>query len=85
MPDGNMLRVVGINERGLRVGEDHQRAVLSDRDVELMRHLHEADGWGYRRLAKKFECSKTTARKICKYQMRAQSVAGHRAVPLPGQ
>lgn len=82
MPDGNNIRVVGVNEKGLRVGEDHQRAVLSDRDVALMRDLHENHGWGYKRLSAKFECGRTTVRKICKYQMRAQAVHGHRTVHL---
>jgi DNA invertase Pin-like site-specific DNA recombinase len=73
-------KIVGVNERGLRVGEDHQRAVLTDHEVETMRHLHEVDGIGYRRLVKMFEVSKTTVRRICAYQMRNQAVSKFRKV-----
>jgi transposase len=31
-----MLKLVKINERGRRIGEDHPRAVLSDHDVGLL-------------------------------------------------
>jgi hypothetical protein len=37
-----------VNDRGVRVGEDHQRATLTDHDVELMRQLRE-EGIGYKR------------------------------------
>lgn len=40
-------RIVGVNERGLRVGQDHQRARLSDAAVETIRRLHE-EGMSYR-------------------------------------
>lgn len=43
---------------------------LSDHEVELIRYLHEVEGWGYRRLAKKFEVSKTHIRRICAYLVR---------------
>jgi DNA invertase Pin-like site-specific DNA recombinase len=72
--------MVGVNERGLRVGEDHPKARLTDSDVELMRHMHEVDGVGYRRLATMFEVAKTTVRRICNYQMRCQPVAGFKRV-----
>lgn len=73
---------VGVNEKGLRVGEDHQRAKLTDHDVELMRQLHEEDGIGYKRLAKMFDVSREQARAICRYQARAQTP--HKWVTIPG-
>lgn len=51
-------------------GENHPKAVLTDREVELMRQLHEGEGWGYRRLAKKFDCPRNTAVDICNYRRR---------------
>lgn len=36
-----MPRLVAVNERGFRIGEDHPRAVLSDHDVELLHQLLE--------------------------------------------
>lgn len=63
-------RLVGVNERGLRVGQDHHRAKLTDRDVELIRQLHE-DGMSYRVIAEKFEVSKMLVCYVCTYRRRA--------------
>jgi hypothetical protein len=75
----NARRVVRVNEAGLRIGEDHHNAKLTDADVEAMLQLRR-DGWGYRRLAAKFECSKRVVRDICAGRRRAQTCAGHRVV-----
>lgn len=64
-------RLVGVNAKGRRVGETHNCAVLTDRDVELIFELRE-EAWGYRRLAAKFDCSKTLIRKILKGKVRCQ-------------
>ncbi|PQV51851.1 hypothetical protein [Paraburkholderia sp. BL21I4N1] len=72
-------RIVGINDRGLRVGQDHQRAKLTDAAVEMIRRLHE-DGVSYRVIAIKFEISKTQVCYICTYMRRAQTAARFRAV-----
>lgn len=53
-----------------RHGENHQRAKLSDRDVELIRQLHESGVMGCRKLAAKFEISKRQIQRIVKYQQR---------------
>jgi hypothetical protein len=63
-------RIVGLNDRGLRVGQDHQRAKLTDAAVEMIRRLHE-DGLSYRVIALKFEISKTLVCYICRYERRA--------------
>ncbi|OAE72592.1 hypothetical protein A7J71_11270 [Achromobacter insolitus] len=73
---------VGVNEKGIRVGEDHQRAKLTDHDVELMRQLHEEDGIGYKRLARMFDVSREQARDICRYKARAQTP--HKWVTVKG-
>jgi hypothetical protein len=73
-------RMVGVNESGLRVGEDHPQARLTDYEVELLRTMHEHEGVGYGRLAKMFEISKRTAARICKYEVRNQNPAAFRAV-----
>lgn len=75
-------RVVRVNERGLRIGEDHQRAKLTDHEVELLLRLH-ALGWTYADLGRKFEVSKSYARKLCIGAKRTQTCAGHRVVSLP--
>lgn len=66
-----MKKIVGVNEKGLRVGQDHQRAKLSDAAVEMIRRLHE-DGMSYRVIAQKFEIAKSTVQDICSYRRRAQ-------------
>lgn len=65
-------RIVGVNERGLRVGQDHQRAKLTDAAVEMIRRLHE-DGFSYRVIAIKFDIAKSTVQDICTYRRRAQT------------
>ena len=54
---------------GWRTGERHQKARLSDQDVELMRQLREG-GMTYREIAEKFECSLWTVRSIVTYASR---------------
>ena len=73
-------RMVAINERGYRVGEDHQAAVLTDAEVELVRQLRETDGWTYDALAVKFCVGKSTIQDICTYRRRAQRPAGWKEV-----
>lgn len=64
---------VGVNEAGLRVGEDHPRAKLSDHDVDLILELH-LTGMGYAEIANKFEVTKWAIGRICRYERRAQTV-----------
>ncbi|WP_275663129.1 hypothetical protein [Laribacter hongkongensis] len=42
-----MKMLVPVNEKGYRMGHHHHNAVLTDRDVELVRILHERDGKSY--------------------------------------
>jgi len=66
-------RLLGVNEAGLRVGEDHPRATLTDHDVELIRKLAEG-GMLYRDIAAKFDISKFTVGRICRFERRGQTV-----------
>jgi DNA invertase Pin-like site-specific DNA recombinase len=70
--------MIGVNERGLRVGQDHQRAKLSDAAVEMIRRLHE-DGMGYDTIAVKFEVSKQVVAKICRYEIRVTTAVRFKA------
>lgn len=72
-------KLVALNESGTqRIGEDHPRAKLTDAQVEAMRDDFEAypvgdpRHLGYRALAKKYGCSKRTARDICNFVKRNQ-------------
>ena len=61
-------RVVGRPHRN--AGQLHHKARLSDREVELLRHMREVDGWSYGQLSKKFEISKDCVVRICQYRTR---------------
>lgn len=74
------MRKVAVNEEGLRIGEDHPNANLSDADVDLIRDLHEEDGLTYETLAEKFEVSKWAIGRICRYERRAQTPSSHKRV-----
>lgn len=73
-------KTIGVNEKGLRVGESHQRAKLTNAEVDRMRKLHEEEGFGYRRLARMFEVGRTTVCQICRYEVRNQPVVAFRKV-----
>ena len=49
----------------------HPNAKLSDGDVELILGMH-SQGWGYKRLAQKFEVTPSAVRHICKGRNRGQ-------------
>lgn len=57
------MRVVGCDHRGLRVGESHQNAVLSDHEVDLLRDLR-AQGLSLTQLALRLEISKSGVKGI---------------------
>lgn len=64
---------IAVNEIGRRIGESHPRAKLTDRDIDLIRELHEEHGMGYKTIARKFETCHMTIAKICRYEIRCQT------------
>lgn len=74
-----MGKLVAVNDRGLRIGEDHPNAELTDGEVELVRRLN-GQGMSFRILAEKFEQSKGAIAKICRYERRAQFTAKFKEV-----
>ncbi|HHV49092.1 MAG TPA: hypothetical protein GXX56_09065 [Rhodocyclaceae bacterium] len=76
-----MQKTVAVNEAGLRIGEDHPNAKLTDGEVEMIRQLHE-EGVSYKVLAEKFEISKGAVAKICRYERRGQYLADFKTVPV---
>jgi len=74
-------KLVAVNELGRRVGQDHPRAKLTDREVELIRQLSE-EGMRYDVLAEKFEVSRWTIGRICRFEIRAQTVAASKKVHM---
>lgn len=75
------MREFAVNDAGLRIGEDHPNAKLTDAEVELIRSLHEDDGMTYETLAEKFEVSRWAIGRICRYERRGQSVLGRKKLP----
>ena len=63
--------IISRNHTGHRVGECHQRARLSDREVRQMRHDYEQLQVGYKTLASKYQCGISTVRDIVNYWTRA--------------
>lgn len=51
-------------------GQRHPKAVLSDREVDLLRKLREVEGWSYGKLALAFEISKHYVVRLCQYRTR---------------
>lgn len=68
-----MKRLIAINERGIRIGEDHQGAKLTNAEVERLLELRD-EGLTYQQLAEIFEISKSGVRHICKGVNRCQAV-----------
>lgn len=80
----------GIDEKGNRLGEAHQRAKLSDEDVELIRGIYEEGMESMGTLAKVFNVGKTTIADIIGFRRRATTPTGYKTIaenelkkPLP--
>tara|TARA_B100001057_G_scaffold448859_1_gene489551 strand:- start:1 stop:267 length:267 start_codon:yes stop_codon:yes gene_type:complete len=67
------LKVIGVNQKGYRIGSDHHNhnPKITDVVVDALRDLHEDKGIGYSTLAKIFNLNKHTIAKICRYERRA--------------
>lgn len=74
----------GVNDKGYRLGEAHQNAVLTDDQVELIRRLYEEGFLGYRSLVLMcleqwgLTVSKSTIKSICKYERRCSTPDAYR-------
>ena len=79
-------KLVFVNDKGKRIGQDHQRAKLTDRDVDQIFELH-AMGLGYARIASKFDdiaggISKSAVAHIIQGRKRGQVPYAQRKVPV---
>lgn len=66
-----MAELVGINDKGRRVGQYHPRARFTDHEVDLIFELKE-EGRTITEIAKIMECRKSTINDILKGRRRAQ-------------
>ncbi len=73
------MRIITLNDQGYRIGEDHPNAKLTDAEVELVRQLH-GGGMIYADLAEKFEVSKWSISRICRYELRNQTASKFRKI-----
>lgn len=73
-------RLVALNDRGLRVGETHQNARLTNHEIDLIHELHDG-GMSYGALAEKFECSKSAIADVCKFRRRGQTAVKWKTLP----
>lgn len=71
---------VAVNEYGLRIGQGHHNAKLTDADVRLIRQLHE-EGMTYAQIAQKFDANRFHIGRICRYERRASFAVRFKDVP----
>lgn len=80
-------RMVGVNDKGNRVGEDHPMATLTNAEVDLIHELRNpTDGsspLSYGEIARKFEISKGTVFDIISGRRRVVYPTGFRRVAIP--
>jgi len=65
-----MTKIIALNERGDRCGEDHPAAKIPDREVEIIRRLRDV-GVSYAVLMTAWQIPKSTIASICQYRRRA--------------
>ena len=63
--------IIPVNASGSRVGEAHQRAILSDDDVEDIRSAWETEMFTLSQIAKRYGVSKTIVHDIVTFRRRA--------------
>lgn len=78
-----MPKTVAVNERGLRIGEDHQNARYTNGEIEMVLILRD-DGKSYGEIARMVEMPKSTVRDIIKGRRRCQYPASFKSVRVPG-
>lgn len=75
---------VACNDANLRIGQDHQNAKLTDREVDTIRDLYERGDATITALGQMFEVSKGTIHDIVNYRRRAQMATHFRTINVPG-
>lgn len=72
---------IAVNEKGYRIGESHHKAKVTNHEVDLILALNAA-GFGYKRIAQKFDISVPSVRDIIKGRRRNHTVAGWKVVVI---
>lgn len=76
-----ILAMVAVSETGRRIGQYHHKAKLTDAEVERLIAMH-GEGYGYAKLAKMFEISKSQARNIVTGKKRGCTTAKWRTITV---
>lgn len=66
-----MQKLVALNDKGRRIGENHPRARLTDAEVDLVLSLLD-DGLSYSQVAEKMDVSKSCIAHIATGRRRSQ-------------
>lgn len=74
------MRMLAYNDLFRRIGEDHQNATLTNRDIERLLAMFD-EGYRCVQLAKIFDISRQHAWRICKGIHRSQTAAEYRPLP----
>ena len=77
-----MQKTAAVNERGLRIGEDHQNARYTNAEIEMVLTLRDEDK-SYGEIARLVEMPKSTVRDICTGRRRCQYPADFKTVRVP--
>ena len=78
------MKAIAVNARGYRIGSSHHNAKLTDDEVETILYLRD-QGLSYAQIAAKWDepdrrISKSTVRKVCKGETRAQVADRYKTV-----
>ena len=73
-------KIVALNASGMRIGETHHNATISDGVVDRIRELREDHGWMYSELSEHFGINYSTIAKICTYERRAQTPERYKTI-----
>lgn len=71
MTEEGRAGMVPLTRDGRRIGEGHQNAKYTDREVDLVRRLRDG-GMPYRRIARKMDMPLSTVWAICACEIRAE-------------
>lgn len=80
-PVAKNYKLVALNAKNCRIGQDHHNATLSDHEVDLVVALHE-EGMTYVTLAEKFGVHPETIGKWCRGTFRGQAAVRFKKTPV---
>lgn len=72
---------VAVNERGLRIGEDHQNARYTNREIEMVHELRDS-GMSYGKIMQIMEMPKSTIASIARGCRRCQFAAQYKIIEV---